>query len=422
MPDAKEHHWRIPDEAVSTYVDTEYTGPFMAYSFGAAKSADKSSSQQLVNLEKSDLSFSRPGGLRMMVSRLRWLMSFVTCISASILISCAAKEEIPSREAIPALPAFTKAAYKEYLEDPKYEDFKAFAFDPKGSRWGSARKHWDPYEAIEHALRLCERGGSQCKLYAVGDIVVAGLTQDEVKRVVDTKFPSLRQQAIRNYLSDTEFPNFKAFAIDLETPAWGRAWGHYSPGRAIGRALEECRRLEGRRCRIYAIGRTVLSDVSDEAIERATEEYLQTVLGNAAEAERIAGQWKAKITPKGIDPTLLRGDFDGEWSGIMECSTCPQCTGPLRKAISIRVESNEFALVPDGSYTGSGIVDNEGNVSIRWRAYELASYLRTTKTKRFIFDGKYDGRSFLLQGMRGPRTCKITLTRATSDVSHLRRP
>ncbi len=79
-----------------------------------------------------------------------------------------------------------------YFEDYKTEiHFRAMATTAPSSRggWasGTARGHGNIEDAIEEAMKHCEQGrkkhwtASSCKLYAIGDIVVSGMSDDDLE-------------------------------------------------------------------------------------------------------------------------------------------------------------------------------------------------------------------------------------------------
>jgi hypothetical protein len=87
------------------------------------------------------------------------------------------------------------------------------------------------------------------------------------------QLPERVHQAFEDYRSSPRFSDFKAFAYDESSRRWGSAWGYYMLKRAIERALQECRK-EGRDCRLYAIGNTIVWDMLAEESTAVAEEYL----------------------------------------------------------------------------------------------------------------------------------------------------
>lgn len=73
-------------------------------------------------------------------------------------------------------------AFEEYKTDRKYTHFKAFAAGPSGP-WGRAWGHQSATGATERALSECRKRGMDCEVYAVGDIVVAGMSANEILAV-----------------------------------------------------------------------------------------------------------------------------------------------------------------------------------------------------------------------------------------------
>ncbi len=86
------------------------------------------------------------------------------------------------------------------------------------------------------------------------------------------ELPERAQQAFEKYQSPRIFGDFRAFAVDLSSGAWGRTWRHYDPQPAIDRALQFCRKW-GQACELYAIGNTIVLGMSPEEVATVTKEY-----------------------------------------------------------------------------------------------------------------------------------------------------
>lgn len=112
-------------------------------------------------------------------------------------------------------------------------------------------------------------------------------------------------------------------------------------------------------------------------------------------------------TPTTAAPAFAPGTFDGEWEGMMTCESCANCPGPLAKPITITIDDSRFELVTDLSYQGAGVVDGSGRMSVRWLPAQYDWGTQSRKT--FWFQGDFDGEKFELSGIRGPRSCRITL-------------
>ena len=86
------------------------------------------------------------------------------------------------------------------------------------------------------------------------------------------RLPDRVQQAFGEYQSSPRFYNFKAFSFDEMSGSSGRAWGYYTPKRAIDRAVRECSK-QSRECKLYAVGDTIVWGMPPEKIGAITEEY-----------------------------------------------------------------------------------------------------------------------------------------------------
>jgi hypothetical protein len=84
------------------------------------------------------------------------------------------------------------------------------------------------------------------------------------------------QTAFEKYKTNSKFIPFKALAVDPESGGSGRAWGYTKPKWAIARALRECQK-RNENCEIYAIGNTLVSDMSPEQVAAVSGEYYATV-------------------------------------------------------------------------------------------------------------------------------------------------
>lgn len=104
-------------------------------------------------------------------------------------------------------------------------------------------------------------------------------------------------------------------------------------------------------------------------------------------------------------PPVSRTRADGVWKGRMACGGCSDCPGSLEKNVSIIIESGRFEFIPDTSYMGRGEIDADDTVRVWWDGYG------TTRRKVFRFEGRLLDDKIELEGYRGPRSCRITLSR-----------
>ena len=90
------------------------------------------------------------------------------------------------------LPSAAQAPFQEYLIVPKTFGSKAFAVAPESGQWGQSTALSRPGIAAQRAIEDCSRGAARdCRLFAVGNIVVFGLAdwQIEVAIMLDQVKP-----------------------------------------------------------------------------------------------------------------------------------------------------------------------------------------------------------------------------------------
>lgn len=83
---------------------------------------------------------------------------------------------------------------------------------------------------------------------------------------------------VKDYMTESQFRDYKAFAIHKGLDSGGRAWGARTPDRAIARAMKVCQEhTAGVPCELYAIGNTVVHRMMEEQIEAVKRRYVRTV-------------------------------------------------------------------------------------------------------------------------------------------------
>lgn len=115
----------------------------------------------------------------------------------------------------------------------------------------------------------------------------------------------------------------------------------------------------------------------------------------------------------GSQLTANTSEFDGEWEGVMVCSACPGCVGPLEKPVSVLISAGEFVLHPDTTFHGIGRIDSAGIVQVRVGP-ESEPWYGWTRHRNFWFNGSYSDGTIDLHGQRGERTCELALQRTKS--------
>ncbi len=115
-------------------------------------------------------------------------------------------------------------------------------------------------------------GFRKCFLAALVGLmaVVQGCTSVQLHQNAQSKFDEYKSQS---------YPDFKAFAYDRKNKNWGIGYGYRNPEQAMARALRGCGNLSDE-CEIYALGNTVVIQMSKEQSASAKEAYIAGILGN----------------------------------------------------------------------------------------------------------------------------------------------
>lgn len=106
---------------------------------------------------------------------------------------CGAAENESDAAAAAGVARLNPRACGNYRAYRNYEHFKAFAGAdigmPRGT-WSWASRHKTPQEAVKGALARCEEGrkefavAAECRVFAIGDIVVDGMSDAELRRAM----------------------------------------------------------------------------------------------------------------------------------------------------------------------------------------------------------------------------------------------
>lgn len=139
------------------------------------------------------------------------------------------------------------------------------------------------------------------------------------------RLPPAVRTAFETYKSDWSLRIFKAFAMDPTSGTWGRSWSLPTAAEAMARALYECGK-RGTACEVYAVGDTVLQDVSAE--RRAA-----SILGGAQLTYRgvFTTEHEGRVETAPGMFYLRRGaeEITGTWS-----SEDPQISGVITDGVS----------------------------------------------------------------------------------------
>jgi CHAT domain-containing protein/tetratricopeptide (TPR) repeat protein len=85
------------------------------------------------------------------------------------------------------LPENARIGFERYK---KQGSFKAFAYSIGGA-WGYGSRNQNPTRAIEIAEKGCRSHATDCELYAIGDVIVKGMTPEQIKKVIETGIASM---------------------------------------------------------------------------------------------------------------------------------------------------------------------------------------------------------------------------------------
>ena len=80
----------------------------------------------------------------------------------------------------PVLKGSTQTAFKKYLD---HSHLKAFASNRVTGQYGWSRGYRRPERAVARALKECGQA-PPCKLYAIGNVVVAGMRREEIEAAI----------------------------------------------------------------------------------------------------------------------------------------------------------------------------------------------------------------------------------------------
>jgi len=201
------------------------------------------------------------------------------------------------------------------------------------------------------------------------------------------------QTAFEKYKTNSKFIPFKALAVDPESGGSGRAWGYSKPKWAIARALQECQK-RNENCEIYAIGNTLVSDMSPEQVAAVCEEYFATVAEAAGPRRgtiRLAPTQKAPgadLASKQLSADEIRSYLAGSTTEgttingvrfVVKCSADGTMSG---KASNYDAEIN---VTDNGTWWVED--DKLCRQWERWQGGEVGCAIIVTDGKTFIFYG-----------------------------------
>jgi Zn-dependent protease with chaperone function len=166
-------------------------------------------------------------------------------------------------------PSDVRNPLEEYFSQPQFADFKAFA--AYAGDWWRQWGHDSPYRAVEVAVARCREKNPACELYAIGNHVVYGQSEEEkndvlalyAREVIDKRLEAFRKP---------EYADFKAVAGNRATMKYVIVQGRVSPADAIEQAMRDCMKQYGT-CEPFALGPTAVFGLSAERIKEIADRY-----------------------------------------------------------------------------------------------------------------------------------------------------
>ena len=188
--------------------------------------------------------------------------------------------------------------FGDYKSKPHYRAFAAAPyFGPDtGALYGRSVGQSSVQAAINSALASCRTAGrgqvnsrfADCKLYAVGDKIVLGISQAKIQGIIRdyeeehsiAKTRSLMGQKARNKLielqKEGQHKDFKAFAYGSAAKRFGWSSGKNTLDEAISAAIQGCEKT-GAKCELVAVGPYILINLNPAEVENRKKRYIDDV-------------------------------------------------------------------------------------------------------------------------------------------------
>ena len=97
------------------------------------------------------------------------------------------------------------------------------------------------------------------------------------KKETDPNLSPTQQVSFKKYLDAERYPHFKAFAAEVDGDNSGWGWGYNKPENAIETAMQYCSG-KGANCQLYAVGKRVVINFSQEQLSNYLREYYENTL------------------------------------------------------------------------------------------------------------------------------------------------
>jgi Zn-dependent protease with chaperone function len=168
-------------------------------------------------------------------------------------------------------PTDKRNPLREYLTEPTFSDFKAFAADPRQRNW---RREWgyrSPSKAIEEAIAKCRAGNPSCELYAVGNHIVYGQSEEEKKAAIALYIRKVMEKKLE-FFRQAPYTDFKAIAGNPETMQYSMAYARASARDAVQEAMRSCAE-QNAPCQLFAVGEVMVFGLPQQRIDQIIEQY-----------------------------------------------------------------------------------------------------------------------------------------------------
>ncbi len=108
---------------------------------------------------------------------------------AAVVMGCAAPEStLPAQRSTYVPPGFERYQTFSAMD---FTDFRAFAINSGTGRWGWSGHSNSPKKAIDRAINRCEQTGQKCRLYALGDTIVEGMSTELIAKVAQDYYTAI---------------------------------------------------------------------------------------------------------------------------------------------------------------------------------------------------------------------------------------
>ena len=180
---------------------------------------------------------------------LKIFVTFTSVLVVTLLSSCSADRSLPGHGRF----------FQEYKTTPHYRAISTTgSFTRRGSLSAYFKGASSVEEAIEGALQRCEEGKKEytwetpigeCRLYAIGDIIVNGMSDDELEAATKTYKNAVASGQVGDSTSSSDY-KICNFAITMKdgTASWESraAWlGYVNEAKGRGLTLGSCAEILG---------------------------------------------------------------------------------------------------------------------------------------------------------------------------------